>query len=145
MKGMGMKIAPAAIGIGAALALALAPQAAADPGIVFFQSPQDGLNCEVDWQQGDIPDQVYCQTYSPPQTVRMDINGVLTTCKNFDRPAGTSTCNLGDPPPGTPTLAYGQTNATGPFKCASETAGMTCTVPTGLGFTMSGAGITPVG
>jgi hypothetical protein len=145
MKGTGMTIAPAGIGIAAVLALALAPQAAADPGIVFFRSPLEGLSCEVDWQQGDIPDQVYCQTYTPPQTVRMDINGVLTTCKNFDRPAGASTCDLGNPPQAIPTLAYGQIKATGPFTCASEAAGMTCTVPTGLGFTMSAAGITPVG
>jgi hypothetical protein len=138
-----MKIALA--GIGMAAALALAAPAAADPATVFFRSPLDGLNCEVDWQQSDISDQVYCQTYSPPQTVKMDINGVLTTCKDFDQPAGAAPCSLGNPPPETATLAYGRTNTTGPFTCTSADTGMSCTVPTGLGFTMSGAGITPIG
>jgi hypothetical protein len=131
--------------IGIVAAFVLAPSAAADPGAMFFRSPLDGLNCEVDWQQSDIADQVYCQTYSPPQTVRMDLNGVLTTCKDFDRPAGATTCSVGNPPQDTVTLAYGQTTVTGPFTCASAPTGVSCTVPTGLGFTMSSAGITPIG
>jgi hypothetical protein len=132
-------------GLGLVAALMSAPHAAAEPTTVFFKSPLDGLSCEVDWQQSDIADQVYCQTYSPPRTVKMDVNGVLTTCKDFDQPAGAAPCSLGDPPENTATLAYGQTSVTGPFTCASAETGISCTIATGLGFTISGMGITPIG
>jgi hypothetical protein len=52
---------------------------------------------------------------------------------------------MGDPPENTPTLVYGQTARHGPFSCLSEMSGMTCSVASGQGFTISRSGITAVG
>jgi hypothetical protein len=130
-------------GLGFALAVALAPPAAAADG-VFFVSPLSGISCEIDWQREGIPDQVYCQNTSPPQTVTLDVNGVLKTCKQPATPDGITECNQGDPGDA-PTLAYGQSAHSGPFTCQSEATGVTCTIPNGLGFTISSVGIVPVG
>jgi hypothetical protein len=67
-----------------------------------------------------IPDETFCQTDSPPQTVRMSTDGSFKTCSG-------ETC-LGNAGEGTPTLAYGLTAGVGPFNCRSETSGITCTV-----------------
>jgi hypothetical protein len=46
---------------------------------------------------------------------------------------------------GFPTLAYGQTAGHSVFTCVSETVGVTCTTPSGGGFTLSRSGVTLVG
>ena len=53
--------------------------------------------------------------------------------------------SVGNPPVGMPTIEDGQTVTTGPFTCKSAPGGVTCSVPSGKGFTISAAGITPVG
>ncbi len=68
----------------------------------------------------------------------MDADGVLSICSGGDR------CEA-NAAQGTPTLAYGQTIRNGPFSCLSEVSGVTCTVVSGRGFTISNSGITPVG
>ncbi len=136
-----MKVALAVVGIAAALVSA--PQAAAEQDGVFFVSPLAGLSCEIDWQRDGIPNQVYCQTDSPPQTVTMDDGGVIKSCMDIDRPDFNSKCEHGDPGDA-PTLAYGQNAAGGPFTCLSAATGVTCTLPTGHGFSISAAGITRV-
>jgi hypothetical protein len=119
------------------------PRAAADNPVCTatwcaFLSPSRNVSCEIDYQRGNgIPDETYCQTDSPPQSVHMSANGVSKTC------AGES-C-LGNAGQGTQTLVYGQTAGIGPFGCVSETKGITCTVSSGRGFTISNSGITPVG
>ncbi|MCV7225311.1 hypothetical protein [Mycolicibacterium komossense] len=137
-----MKIAVA--GVGLAAALISAPHAVAEPDGVFFVSPLGGISCEIDWQRGGIPNQVYCQTASPPQTVTMDDGGVINSCMDVDHADFSSKCNRGDPGDA-PTLAYGQTAGSGPFTCRSETTGVTCTIPNGRGFTISSGGIVRVG
>jgi hypothetical protein len=123
------------------------PQAAADdlpcaPGSgCFFLSPSGNISCELDeaappGTQGSAA-VAYCQSSSPPRSVSLDAYGSITPC------AGDS-C-MGDPALGTPTLAYGQTVRHGPFTCLSETDGITCTAPSGRGFTISRSGITAVG
>ncbi len=103
-----------------------------------FLLPSRNLGCEMSYHRGnDIPDETYCQTDSPPQTVRMSTDGSFKSCVG-------ETC-LGNPGEGTPTLGYGQSAAVGPFNCRSEVSGITCTVTSGRGFTISRAGITPVG
>ena len=67
----------------------------------------------------------------------MSTSGVFNTCTGMS-------C-LGNAAQGTPTLAYGQTAGVGPFNCGSEAGGVTCAVTSGRGFTISNAGITPVG
>lgn len=119
------------------------PQAAADNPVCTatwcsFVSPSGNLGCEMNYQRGSgIPDETYCQTDSPPQSVRMSTSGSFKTCTG-------DTC-LGNAGHGTPTLAYGQTAWVGPFSCRSEASGVTCTVISGRGFTLSSAGVTPVG
>ena len=117
---------------------AFAPLAAADQdNYVAFLSPSRNISCEIDYQRRGIPDEEFCFTVSPPASVRLDTGGVLTRC------AGES-C-LANPPEGTPILGYGQTMGAGPFTCRSETDGVTCTVTSGRGFSISSSGITPVG
>jgi|SRR4051794_17708431 hypothetical protein len=119
------------------------PQAAGDNPVCTasgctFYTPSRNISCEMSYQRGyGIPDGVYCQTDSPPQTVRMDATGAFTPCTGL-------TC-LGNAGEGTPTLAYGQTAWAGPFGCRSATDGVTCTITSGRGFAISAAGITPVG
>jgi hypothetical protein len=84
-----------------------------------------------------IPDETYCQTDSPPQSVRMSTDGSFKSC--------TGESCLGNAGQGTPTLAYGQTAWVGPFSCRSEESGVTCKVTSGPGFAISSAGISSVG
>src|ERR1700712_2364314 len=117
-----------------------APHAAAEPNGVFLVSPLGGLSCEIDWQRDGIPNQAYCQTSSPPQTVTMEESGVIRSCMDVDHADFSSQCDHGDPGDA-PTLAYGQSVNAGPFTCQSEPTGVTCTLPTGRGFPISAAGI----
>jgi hypothetical protein len=103
-----------------------------------FLTPSHNLGCEMNYQRGSgIPDETYCQTQSPPQSVHMSTDGSFKPCTG-------ETC-LGNAGQGTPTLAYGLTAVLGPFSCRSEASGVTCTVPSGRGLTISNAGITAVG
>jgi hypothetical protein len=118
------------------------PRAAADnpvcgPGWCAFLSPSRNIGCEMDYQHGGIADHTYCQSTSPPQSVKLSTDGAFKSC--------TGDSCLGNSGEGTPTLAYGQTVWLGPFSCRSEASGVTCKVTSGRGFTISNAGITPVG
>ncbi len=117
------------------------PPAAADNPVCSqawcsFLSPSRNIGCEMDYQRNGIPDETYCQSTSPPQSVRLSTDGTFKSC------AGEA-C-LGNAGEGTPTLPYGQTAWMGPFSCRSEESGITCKVTSGRGFTISNAGITPV-
>jgi hypothetical protein len=147
---MAKKFALTGLGIGAALLLALGtPQASADQPVCYsgsgggtacaFYSPSHKINCEIHYQVvtgtgSRTPDDVYCENAS--QSVNMDAAGELKTCNDVG-------C-VGNPGIGTATLAYGQTAAVGPFSCLSQPTGVTCTVTSGRGFTISSSGITPV-
>jgi hypothetical protein len=138
----GLRIAAA--GIVAVGCWAGTPGAAADnpicsANVCSFYSPSHKISCELDYQRGaGMPDIAYCQI-SPPQplqqSVHMDPTGAFTVCTG-------ETC-LGNPGLGQGTLAYGQTAGIGPFSCLSEVSGVTCTVASGRGFTISSSGITP--
>ena len=100
-----------------------------------FVSPSGNISCEVDFSptnQGAL-----CLTVSPPRSVNMTVDGVLTQCMG---PQCLSNAGLD-----TPTLAYGTATGVGPFRCVSATTGVTCTVTSGNGFMINAAGITPVG
>jgi hypothetical protein len=101
-----------------------------------FFSPSMNIGCELDYGRTGVPDQAYCQTFTPPQSVTMATDGSFTPCTG-------DTC-VGNPGIDTPTLAYGQASAVGPFLCVSAFSGVTCTV-SGRGFQISRSGITPVG
>ncbi|OBK20628.1 hypothetical protein A5634_12170 [Mycobacterium asiaticum] len=133
----------AAIGLVVVFSGVNVPVAAADNPVCTstwcsFFAPSHNLGCEMNYQRGNgISDETYCQTDEPPQSVHMSSNGSFKTC--------TGTSCLGNAGQGTPTLAYGQTAGVGPFTCRSETSGVTCTVTSGRGFTISNAGIVSVG
>jgi hypothetical protein len=93
-----------------------------------FVSPSGNISCEVGLKQA------YCQTGSPARSVTMDAAGAYKTCTGNQCLA-----NAGD---GTPTLKYGTTTGVGPFRCESETAGITC-VADGKGFLISTSGVSP--
>jgi hypothetical protein len=125
------KIALAGLGIAAA-ALVFAPPAAADSNV--FLSPSRNISCEMETKQAyNMPDVTYCQSSSPPQSVHMSADGTVTPC--------TGEGCVGNPGIGTPTLGYGQSASVGPFTCVSQTDGVTCTVASGHGFTISSSGI----
>jgi len=96
-----------------------------------FLSPSGNISCEIDNGYAGLH-QVYCQTFSPPESVTMSTRGVLKKC------AGEK-C-LGNPAVNAPTLPYGSSTGTGPFRCLSATNGVTCTV-SGSGFRISRSGI----
>jgi hypothetical protein len=123
MKNRMRKIPLAGLGIATA-AVGFAPLATADT--YAFLSPSGHISCEMH-------DVTYCQTFSPPQSVQMSADGAVTPCTGED-------C-VGNPGIGTPTLAYGQSASRGPFTCVSQTDGVTCTVASGHGFTISNSGI----
>ncbi|WP_231968929.1 MULTISPECIES: hypothetical protein [unclassified Mycobacterium] len=128
----------AAAAVLAACTPTFAPPAAADQdNYVAFLSPSRNISCEIDYQRHGIPDEAFCFSISPPQSVTMDPAGVLSRC--------TGESCLANPPEGTPSLGYGKTAGAGPFSCRSETDGVTCTVSSGRGFTISNAGIAAVG
>jgi hypothetical protein len=119
-------------------ALLAAPTARAEPGVQFFHSPSGNISCEIDYQRGyGTQDSAYCVSGTPPQHVSMNPDGVLTVC------TGESCMSNG--PEDAVTLPYNHTTGLGPFTCLSEVSGMTCTVGSGRGFTISRSGITPVG
>lgn len=120
------------------------PSAAADnpvcsEQVCAFYSASRTISCEIDYQRDPgLPDSAYCQS-SPPkasaQSVHMDPKGTYQVC-------GGESC-LGNPGLGQPTLASGQSAALGPFTCRSDVDGVTCTVHSGCGFTISNSAITP--
>jgi hypothetical protein len=100
-----------------------------------FYSPSKNISCEID--NTTSVQQVFCQTMTPPQSVRMKQDGTLTKC------AGQQ-C-LGNPGENTPTLPYGSATGAGPFRCLSTQQGMSCTVNSGSGFLIATAGISSIG
>lgn len=126
------------VGCSVAAPRAIADNPACAASMCAFLSPSRNISCEVDYQRDPgIPDEAYCQTNEPPASVRLSTIGAVTNCEGVS-------C-LGNAGVRTPVLAYGQTARVGPFSCASKADGVTCTVPSGRGFTISNAGITPIG
>lgn len=120
-------------GFGPALATANA-----EPDVEFIRTPDGNISCEMDFQRAGLPDGVSCSSRKPPQSLFMDINGVLKDlCSNQEA------C-VSDGPENAVVLAYGQNQRLGPFNCLSEGTGMHCTVPSEHGFVINGAGIDPV-
>lgn len=132
--------------------ISLAPHAAADDlactprSPCNFLSPSGNIGCSLEngaapGTQGSAP-LAYCGTVSPPQSVVLEQDGSPSffPCSNDTDPR----CLTGLTPD-TPTLAYGQTARQGPFTCVSEETGVTCTVPSGRGVTVSRSGIVAVG
>ena len=111
-----------------------------------FLSPTRNISCEVnsappaasmDASGKPLAAYAMCLTVSPARRASLSAAGVVTTCMG-------ESC-LSNAGVNTPTLAYGTETGAGPFTCVSLTEGMTCTVSSGKGFSISTSGITNVG
>ena len=111
-----------------------------------FLSPTRTISCEVssappatsmDASGKPLAPYAICLTVSPARRASLSAEGVVTTC--------TGESCLSNAGVNTPTLAYGTETGAGPFTCVSLTEGMTCTVSSGKGFSISTSGITNVG
>jgi len=100
----------------------------------MFSSPTQNIVCLV--RTAGI-EQVRCASFTPPHLVVMAGDGSYTSCSG-------SQCELGNPGSGIPVLPYGSATGDGPFLCQSMTTGVTCTVTSGKGFTISRAGVRAV-
>ena len=100
---------------------------------VFFHSPTGNIECELDAGGAGLPTRAYCQTFSPARSVTMRRSGALKLCSGGG-------C-LGNGPDNATTLGYGRSVHYGPFRCSSRVGGITCTVASGRGFTISKSGI----
>ncbi len=100
----------------------------------MFTSPTQNIVCQI---RTTGTEQVRCASFTPPRLVVMVADGTYTSCSG-------SQCELGNPGPGIPVLSYGTATGDGPFLCLSTTSGVTCTITSGRGFTISRAGIRAV-
>lgn len=147
VRGISIGVAAMLMGVAAgmgSMATTYVPTASAEPcptceqqDVKFFLSPSSNISCELDYRRADLPDTAYCVSRKPPQSVSMNPEGVLDVC-------GGERC-MSDPPLEATTLGYGQSTGIGPFTCRSEESGMTCTVVSGRGFTISDSGIASIG
>jgi hypothetical protein len=103
-------------------------------------SPSRNIQCEIYSGGRPAPAFAGCTIFSPPGSAGIRADGRLSTCHgkrcigNFDEGVKWRT------------LPYGRTITNGPFRCSSETTGITCTsTKTGKGFSISRQAITPVG
>ena len=113
----------------------IASPVAANTANGAFLSPTKNLGCQI---TQDPSSQVRCVSFSPPQLVTMSADGTIARCTG-------SSCDLGNPAIETPVLAYGAAIGNSALLCLSTTAGITCTIPSGHGFTISRSGISTVG
>lgn len=109
------------------------------PGLGGWIDPArtGNISCELDFQRAGLPDTAYCVSRQPPQSVSMNPEWEFDVCDGEN-------C-MSDPPLEATTSHYRQTTGIGPFTCRSEESGVACRVAPGLGFTISTAGIAPVG
>ena len=130
------------------------PRAAADNPFCkqydcWFVSPSGNIFCQIEFQSpaASGPDSAICNIVSLRESGSLDASGEVYICP-YENAVGirkmSRSCE-GNPPPGAPTLAYGQSVTLGPYTCLSEVSGITCTVPSGRGFTASRSGISQVG
>jgi hypothetical protein len=103
-------------------------------------SPSRNIQCEMYSGGSAAPAFAGCTIFSPPGAAGIAADGRIRTCHgkrcigNFDEGVKWRT------------LAYGRTITNGPFRCTSETTGITCTsTKTGKGFEIARQAITRVG
>lgn len=115
-----------------ALALGAADAGASAPKQRFFHSVGGAISCELD-DGGGLGIDAYCQTVSPPRSVKMGATGAIKRCTGMG-------C-IGNGPLNATTLASGHSVSLGPFKCTAATAEISCHVSSGAGFSISAAGV----
>ena len=134
------RTAIAAMGVAVVAACIGTPKAAADNLVCSttscsFMIASRTISCEMDFERSDgLPDQTYCQSTTPPQSVTMSFLGEIKTC--------TGESCLGNPRQGTPILPSGDHADVGPFSCNVELNAVTCTANARVGFTIDNSAIT---
>lgn len=137
----------------AAMALAvagttLAPPAAAKPlcpgdgTLCFFVSPKGSVGCQIT-NESDRKS-AFCWTMEPSLFAKLSADGSLEVCSNRSTVYHGSCSSNAEPD--TSILPYGASLERGPFKCLSETTGVTCRVASSdRGFFISPKGVVPLG
>jgi hypothetical protein len=82
--------------------------------LYYFVTPSRNISCGV----GD-EDQASCVSRNRPHSATLRATGAVTICRG-------SRCVFGNSTPKYPVLAYGQVDEQLPFRCRSETTGVTC-------------------
>jgi hypothetical protein len=136
--GRHVRIVAATVGLAVAL-LAGSAAAGASAGTApatqrFFRSPSGNIECELDHGQAGLANAAYCQTFTPLRSVTLNPAGALKVCSGQG-------C-VGNGPDNEKTLPYGSSTSLGPFRCASLTSGVRCTLASGRGFAISRSGVT---
>ena len=94
-----------------------------------FRSPTGNLTCEMGQSM------LWCQSLRTPHGASLSTDGKFSACDAY--------C-IGKTSPNLPVLGYGKSVAFGPFRCLSETTGVTCTSSrAGKGFLIDGGGTRP--
>jgi hypothetical protein len=137
------RTAIAAMGVVVVAACIGTPKAAADNLVCStttscsFVIASRNISCELDFDRSDgVPDQTYCQSTNPPQSVTMSLFGEIKTCTGIS-------C-LGNPGQGTPVLRSGDHAGVGPFSCNVELEAVSCTANVRDGFIINNSAITPL-
>jgi Family of unknown function (DUF6636) len=113
--------------------VALALPAAASAKVRWFHSPSGNIQCEVA-AKDPRGTYAYCQTFTPAASVKLNALGRSRVCHG-------GAC-VGNGPENAFTLGYGRSVRVGPFRCTSQTTGMTCReVRKGHGFHIASSGI----
>jgi hypothetical protein len=134
------RTAIAAMGVAVVAACIGTPNAAADNRVCSttscsFTTASRTISCEMDFERSDgVPDQTYCQSTTPPQSVTMSLIGEMKTC--------TGESCLGNAGQGTPILPNGDHAEVGPFSCNVEPNAVTCMANARVGFTIDNSAIT---
>ena len=80
--------------------------------VKWFESPSGNISCEIDDQRPGIPDQAYCQTFTPAQSATLRPGGPVQICKG--------TGCVGNPPDDDTPLPYGSSTPSARFRCTSR-------------------------
>jgi hypothetical protein len=104
-----------------------------------FLSPSHNIWCN----DGD-EDIFHCSSGNRPHSVSLNAHGSVTICDPCA--VNTKLYDTGRPVAGSPELAYGHADEIGPYRCLSQTKGVTCTISApgrghGRGFLINAAGI----
>jgi hypothetical protein len=99
-----------------------------------FLSPDGSVWCQIG-TAGEL-DRAWCATDNPQRSAQLTRDGSVQVCSDpvCTQDWGTTS----------PRLHAGQSSRLGPYRCTGQTAGMTCAVTSGRGFTIDGSGVTLV-
>lgn len=98
-----------------------------------FFAAQTGVQCEMASGGWAKTGWTYCQTVTPPRSVRLTTSSRASVC--------TGDGCLGNPGIGTPRVPIGTTVVLGPYACSVESHGVRCSVDVVTGFRITPGGV----